>query len=84
MACGTILVVKDHLLNRELTGDLLEGAGYTVLQADDGGVLIDRVTAERHGLIQQLLQGQLALQEKSRGVRRAACKVRPWRARMTK
>ena len=83
MAGGTILVVNDHLLNRALAGDLLGGARYTVLQTDDGRWLIERVTARRRGLIQQLLQGQFALQEKSRGFRRAACKVCPWHARTT-
>ena len=35
MARGTILVVKDHPLNTELAVELLEAAGYMVLQAAD-------------------------------------------------
>ena len=33
---GRILVVEDNRLNRELVVDLLEAAGYTVLEAEDG------------------------------------------------
>ncbi len=48
---GTILVVEDHPLNRELVVDLLEAAGYTVRQAADGRGLLARVQTERPGLI---------------------------------
>lgn len=34
MASATILIVGDHPLSRELVVDLLETAGYTVLQAE--------------------------------------------------
>ena len=51
MRRGTILVVEDHPLNRELVGDLLEAAGYTVCQAADGRGLSERVQAERPDLI---------------------------------
>ena len=47
----TILVVEDNPLNRELVVDLLEGAGYTVLQADEGVGLLERVRAGQPGLI---------------------------------
>jgi len=47
----TILVVEDNPLNRELVVDLLEGAGYTVLQADEGVGLLERVKAAQPGLI---------------------------------
>ncbi len=48
---GTVLVVEDHPLNRELVVDLLEAAGYTVRQAADGRGLLARVQTERPGLI---------------------------------
>ena len=51
MAHQTILVVEDNPLNRELVVDLLEGAGYTVLQADEGAGLLERVKAGQPGLI---------------------------------
>ena len=51
MGKGTILVVEDHPVNRELVLNLLEAAGYTVLQAEDGGGLLERVKAERPDLI---------------------------------
>jgi len=51
MAHRTILVVEDNPLNRELVVDLLEGAGYTVLQADEGVGLLERVRAGQPGLI---------------------------------
>lgn len=51
MARGTILVVEDHPVHLELAVDLLEAAGYTVLQAEDGSGLVDRVKAARPDLI---------------------------------
>lgn len=48
---ATILVVEDHPLHRELVVDLLEAAGYTVLQAEDGVGLLARVQAEHPDLI---------------------------------
>ena len=51
MAHRTILVVEDNPLNRELVVDLLESAGYTVLQADEGVGLLERVRAGQPGLI---------------------------------
>jgi CheY-like chemotaxis protein len=51
MASGTILVVEDHPLNRELVVDILEAAGYTMLQAEDGIGLLERVKARRPDLI---------------------------------
>jgi CheY-like chemotaxis protein len=47
----TVLVVDDHPLNRELAGDVLEAAGYTVLQAEDGDGLLQRVKRERPDVI---------------------------------
>ena len=40
MRRDTILVVENHPLNRELVVDLLEVAGYAVLQAEDGRGLL--------------------------------------------
>ena len=51
MARGTILVVEDHPVNRELVVDVLEAAGYKVLQAEDGSGLVDRVKAALPDLI---------------------------------
>lgn len=51
MARRTILVVEDNPLNRELVVDLLEAAGYTVLQAEDGLGLLERVKQEQPDLI---------------------------------
>jgi CheY-like chemotaxis protein len=46
-----ILVVEDNRLNRELVVDLLEAEGYTVLEAQDGTALIERVKAEQPELL---------------------------------
>jgi len=51
MAHQTVLVVEDNPLNRELVVDLLEGTGYTVLQAEGGVGLLERVKAAQPGLI---------------------------------
>lgn len=51
MAHQTILVVDDHPLNRELVADLLDSADCTVLQAEDGVGLIERVKREKPDLI---------------------------------
>ena len=51
MTRKTILVVEDHPLSRELVVDLLEAAGYTILQAEDGRGLLDRVKAQQPALI---------------------------------
>jgi CheY-like chemotaxis protein len=51
MARGTVLVVEDHPVNRELVVDVLEAAGYTILQAEDGSGLLERVKATRPDLI---------------------------------
>ena len=56
MASGTILVVEDHPLNRELVVDILEAADYTMLQAEDGIRLLERVKADRPDLIVLELQ----------------------------
>ena len=45
------MIVEDHPLNRELVVDLLEAAGYTILQAEDGRGLLARVRAEQPALI---------------------------------
>jgi two-component system cell cycle response regulator DivK len=52
----TILVVEDNRMNRELAVDLLEAAGYPVLQAEDGMGLLERVRRERPNLILMDLQ----------------------------
>ena len=46
-----ILVVEDNPLNRELAVDVLEAAGYTVLQAEDGVGILERVKQEQPHLI---------------------------------
>jgi two-component system, cell cycle response regulator DivK len=51
-----ILVVEDHPMNRELVVCALEAAGYTVLTAEDGQRLLERVNAERPALIIMDLQ----------------------------
>jgi CheY-like chemotaxis protein len=56
MRSKTILVVEDNRLNRELAVDLLEVAGYAVLQAEDGNGLLERVQREQPHLIMLDLQ----------------------------
>ena len=51
MAGATILIVEDHPLSRELVVDLLEAAGYTMLQAENGLGLLERVRTEQPDLI---------------------------------
>jgi two-component system cell cycle response regulator DivK len=51
MPLKTILIVEDDPLSRELVVDLLEAAGYTVLQAEDGIGLLERVKREQPALI---------------------------------
>lgn len=51
MGHHTILIVEDNPLNRELVVDLLEAAGYTVLEAEEGVDLLERVKAGRPALI---------------------------------
>jgi CheY-like chemotaxis protein len=56
MAQGKILVVEDNPLNREMIVTILESRDYTVLEAADGFGLLERVKAERPGLIVMDLQ----------------------------
>ena len=56
MAHKTILVVEDNQVSRELAVELLTAAGYTVLEAEDGLGLIERVKRERPNLILMDLQ----------------------------
>ena len=51
MTPKTVLIVDDHPLSRELVVDLLEAAGYTVIQAEDGVGLLERVRDEQPDLI---------------------------------
>ena len=51
MTRGTVLVVEDDPLSRELVLDLLAAAGYAVLQVEDGVGLLERVRRERPALI---------------------------------
>jgi CheY-like chemotaxis protein len=46
-----ILVVEDHPRGRRLVVDLLAAEGYTVLQAESGVGLLDRVKRERPNMI---------------------------------
>jgi two-component system, cell cycle response regulator DivK len=56
MAREKIFVVEDHPMNRELVVFTLEAAGYTVVAAEDGQGLLERVRAERPALIIMDLQ----------------------------
>jgi two-component system, cell cycle response regulator DivK len=51
MAGEKILVVEDNPLNMELAVDVLEAAGYSVLQAPDADAGIDLAKAEHPALI---------------------------------
>lgn len=48
---ATILVVEDNEVSRELAVALLTAEGYTVLEAEDGRGLLERVKRERPDLI---------------------------------
>lgn len=56
MAQEKILIVEDHPLNREMVVTVLQARGYTVLEAEDGLGLLERVKAERPALIIMDLQ----------------------------
>lgn len=56
MTPAAILIVEDHALSRELATAILETAGYTVLSAEDGIGLLERVKTERPDLILMDLQ----------------------------
>ena len=55
-AATRILVVDDDRLSRELVVELLEAVGYSVLQAEDGAGLLERVKEEQPALILMDLQ----------------------------
>lgn len=56
MTQAAILIVDDDPLSVELAQAILETAGYTVLSAEDGVGLLERVKAERPDLILMDLQ----------------------------
>lgn len=56
MAQEKILVVEDHPLNRAMVVTVLKARGYTVLEAEDGLGLLERVKVERPALIIMDLQ----------------------------
>lgn len=56
MTPAVILIVEDDLLSRELATAILKTAGYTVLSAEDGVGLLERVATERPDLIIMDLQ----------------------------
>ena len=56
MTQAAILHVEDDLLGRELVKEILDAAGYTVLSAEDGVGLLERVKIERPNLILMDLQ----------------------------
>ncbi|MDE2060333.1 MAG: response regulator [candidate division NC10 bacterium] len=56
MTQAVILIVEDNPLGRELAKEILDAAGYTVLSAEDGVGLLERVTRERPDLILMDLQ----------------------------
>ncbi len=51
MTQAVILIVDDDPLSRELATEILDTAGYTILQAEDGVGLLERVKTERPDLI---------------------------------
>ena len=51
MAQAVILIVEDDPLGRELAQEILNAAGYTVLSAEDGVGLLERVKIEWPDLI---------------------------------
>ena len=51
MAQAVILIVEDDPLGRELAQEILNAVGYTVLSAEDGVGLLERVKMERPDLI---------------------------------
>lgn len=51
MAQAVILVVEDNQASRELAVAILTAAGYTILEAEDGRGLLERVKRERPNLI---------------------------------
>lgn len=53
---AVILIVEDDPLSRELAQETLDGAGYTVLSAEHGRGLLERVKLERPDLILMDLQ----------------------------
>jgi CheY-like chemotaxis protein len=50
------MIVEDNQAHRELAGTLLTAVGYTVLEAEDGRDLLERVKRERPNLILMDLQ----------------------------
>src|SRR5262249_22074299 len=51
MASETILIIEDNPLNRELAADILDAAGYAILQAEDAEEGIALARAEQPSLI---------------------------------
>lgn len=51
MSRPVILIVEDNQAHRELVAVLLTAGGYTVLEAEDGRDLLERVKRERPHLI---------------------------------
>ncbi|MDD5559718.1 response regulator [Candidatus Methylomirabilis sp.] len=56
MTPAVILIVEDDPAGRELAKEVLDAAGYTVLSAEDGRGLLERVKIERPDLILMDLQ----------------------------
>lgn len=46
-----ILVIEDNPVNMELTVDLLVACGYTVAQAEDGFIALEKLKQEKFNLI---------------------------------
>ena len=44
-----ILVVEDNPLNREISREILESAGFTVEEAEDGDIAVERIKAAQPG-----------------------------------
>ncbi len=52
---GSILLVEDNLLNREIAREILEEAGFTVSEVEDGDLAVEAVMASKPGDIDLIL-----------------------------
>ena len=46
---GSILLVEDNQLNREIAREILEEAGFTVSEVEDGDLAVERIMASKPG-----------------------------------
>nr|MCR4674952.1 response regulator [Lachnospiraceae bacterium] len=52
---GTILLVEDNLLNREIAREILEESGYTVKEVEDGDLAVEEMMRAKPGDIDLIL-----------------------------